>query len=103
MELRSTLFRMQIYEKLQKDLFLFYALEQTIFIRKREAANYFRLMTPSVDQSDSNELVTQRDLTGLRYRCLLIWLWETLLAMGKHFFRKLKYSQLGGSADLKSF
>ena len=49
---------MQIYEELQKDFFFFYALERTIFKRKREATNYFRVMTPSVDQSYSNELVS---------------------------------------------
>ena len=49
---------MQNYDKLQKDFFSFYALEQTIFIRKREATNYYLLMTPSIDQSDPNELVS---------------------------------------------
>ena len=58
------LLKMQIYDELQKDLFFFYALERTIFIRKRKATNYFRLMTPSVDQSDS-ELVTQRPVASL--------------------------------------
>ena len=64
MELRSILLRMQIYDELQKD-FLFYALERTILIRKREATNYFRLMTLFVDQSDSNELVTRRSVIWL--------------------------------------
>ena len=57
--------RMQIYDELQKDLFLFYALERTIFIWKREATSYFRLMTPSIDQSDSNEIGTQRPVASL--------------------------------------
>ena len=69
----------------------------------RLLTTYFRLMMPSVDQSDSNKLVTQRPVAALtdaawsdwlpyslRYRCLLIWLWEAFLAMGKHFVRKLK-------------
>ena len=41
--------RMQIYDELENELF--YALERTIFTRKRypigEATNHFRLMTPS--------------------------------------------------------
>ena len=56
--------QIQFYAKLQKDLPLFYALEQTNFLRKCEATNYvvaydglWWLMTPSVDQSDSNEVV----------------------------------------------
>ena len=34
-------------------------------MRKRGATNYFRLMTPSVDQWDSNELVTERPAASL--------------------------------------
>ena len=49
---------MQIYDELENVFFC--ASHRTIFIRKRyrvgEATNYFRLMTPSVDQSD--ELIT---------------------------------------------
>ena len=52
------LLSMQMYEELQNNLFLFYALGQIIFIEKREATHYFWFMTPSVDQPDSNELVT---------------------------------------------
>ena len=61
----SMWYKMQIYDKLKKDLFLFCALERTTFIRKREATNYFRLMTPSVDQLYSNKLVTQRPISSL--------------------------------------
>ena len=109
-------FRMQNYDELQKDFVLFYVLEPTTFTQKREGTNYFRLMTPSVDRSDSNESIMQRlvaSLTdaawpdwlpcSLRFRCLLIWLWETFLAMGKHFGQKLKYLRLRGSVDSKSF
>ena len=56
---------MQIYDELQMDSFFFYALERTIFIRKSEATNYFRLTTPSVEQADSNELVTQHPVASL--------------------------------------
>ena len=56
---------MQIYDELSKDLFLFYALKRAIFIRKREDTNDLRLMMPSVDQSGSNELVTQRHVASL--------------------------------------
>ena len=59
------LLRMQFYDELHKDLFLFYAIERTIFMRKREATNYFQLMTPSVDHSESNELVTQHPVASL--------------------------------------
>ena len=52
MVLRSMLLRMKIHNEPPKDFVLFYALERSIFIRKREATNYFRFMTPSVDQSD---------------------------------------------------
>ena len=96
--------------------FFFYALKQTICIRKRDATNHFRLVTASVDQSALNELVTQRSVASLtdgawsdglpyslRYSCLLIWLWETFLALGKYFVRKLKYLRLRGSVDRKSF
>ena len=58
MDLSSMLLSMQMYEELQNNLFLFYALGQIIFIEKREATHYFWFMTPSVDQPDSNELVT---------------------------------------------
>ena len=64
MELRSMLLRIQIYDESHKDL-LFYALARTIVIRNRKATNYFQFMTPSVDQSDSNELVTQRPVASL--------------------------------------
>ena len=123
MELMSMLLRMYIYNELY--FFFFCALERNIFnysiiriifIRKREATNYFRLMTPSVDESDSNELMPQRPVASLidpawfdwlpyslRYKCLLIWLWETFLVMGKYFVRKLKYLRPGGSVDRKSF
>ena len=58
------LLSMQICDELRDNVFFFYALERTVFIRAREATNYFRLMTPSVDQSDSNELVTQRPVAS---------------------------------------
>ena len=62
---------------------------------RAEATNYFRLMTPSVDKTDSNELVTQRPVAsltdGLAGRrvasatgvCLFgygkhSWLWESI-------------------------
>ena len=88
---------------------------RTTFILKCEATNYFRLMTPSVDQSDSNELMTQLSVVSiidaawsdwlpcsLRYSYLLIWFWKTTLAMGKHFVRKLEYLRSRGSMDRKS-
>ena len=114
MKLRSMLLRKQMYDELQR-VCLFCALERTIFTRKCEATNYFRLMIPSVDQSDSNELMTQRAVasltdaawsdwlpSSLRSRCLLIWLWETLLAMGNLVVRKLKYLRLGGRWTVKA-
>ena len=54
MEFRSMLLRMQMYDELQKDFVLFYALERIIFIQKCEATNYFRLV-----------LMTQRPVTSL--------------------------------------
>ena len=57
--------RMQIYDELQKYLFLFCALEWTIFIYKHQATNYFWLIVPSIDQSDSNNLVTQCPIVSL--------------------------------------
>ena len=63
MELRFVQLGMQMHDELYFSFF--YALERTIFIRKREATNYFRLMTPSVDQSDLNELVTQPPIAPL--------------------------------------
>ena len=48
---------MQIYVEVQRDSFFLYALERIMFMQKREATN-FRLMTQSLDQSSSNELVT---------------------------------------------
>ena len=65
MELRSILLRMQIDNELQKDSFFVFALKRTIFMLKREATNYVRLMTTSVDQSDSNDLVTRRSVASL--------------------------------------
>ena len=59
------LLSMQICDELRDNVFFFYALERTVFIRAREATNYFRLMTPSVDQSDSNKLVKQRPVVSL--------------------------------------
>ena len=44
---------------------LFYGLERTIFIRKCDATNYFRLVAPSVDQLELNELMTQRLVASL--------------------------------------
>ena len=46
-------FRMQIncYDKLQKDLFLCHALEQTIFMWTHESTNYFQHMTPLANNS----------------------------------------------------
>ena len=103
------LLRMKIYDELQKDFFFFYDLQQTIPIRRHEATSYFRLMTSSVDQSDSNELVTQRPVASLtdaarsdwlscslHYSCLLIWLLETFLTMGKAFRSETEISSAKG-------
>ena len=69
--------KLQTYDELQKDVFVL-RLKQTIFMRKHyptgEATYYFRLMTPSVDQSDSNELMTQRPVASLINRRSVIWL-----------------------------
>ena len=65
MALRPMVFRMQNYDELQKDFVLFYVLEPTTFTQKREGTNYFRLMTPSVDRSDSNESIMQRLVASL--------------------------------------
>ena len=115
MEFRSMVLRMQIYVELQNVLFLFYALERTIFIRKYEATNYFRLMTPAVDQSDSIKLMTQRPVASLidaawsdwlpyslQYSCLLIRLWETFLAMENAFFSKIVHHPLSGDQECPS-
>ena len=66
MKLQPMLLIMQIYDEL-KDNFLFYSIERTIFQRYPvgEATNYFRFMTPSVDESTSNELMTQRSIASL--------------------------------------
>ena len=75
---------MQIYDILQTYLFLFYLLERTIFIPKREAANYIRLMTPT-GQSDSNELGTQRPVTSLTDAAWSDWLpWTPPLQMSAY-------------------
>ena len=50
-----------------KRISFFYAIEQTIFIRKREATNYFRLMTLPVDQSDAKQVsayLVMRNILG---------------------------------------
>ena len=64
------LFRMQIDGEPKKEYFLFHAFQRTIFIRKRypagKAANYSRFMMSSVDQSYSNELMTERHVASLK-------------------------------------
>ena len=67
------LLSMQICDELRDNVFFFYALERTVFIRAREATNYFRLMTPPVDQSDSNEFSDPASRYVINRR-VVIWL-----------------------------
>ena len=77
MELGSMLLKMQMFDEPQKELFFIYASDRTIFIRKCEATNNFRLMMPSVDRSDSNELMTQRPVASSTDAAWSDWLAST--------------------------